>query len=116
MYHDDLKTKAHLFAKSTYAVTRNFPKEELYGITSQLRRASLSVVLNYIEGFARRRDDNCKVYKNFLEIAYGSLREAKYLIFFSFSEGYLNKIFYDKLIKEADDIGGMLWGIIQKIK
>ncbi|PJB19449.1 four helix bundle protein, partial [Candidatus Falkowbacteria bacterium CG_4_9_14_3_um_filter_36_9] len=58
-------------------ITRSFPKDELYGITSQLRRAALSVILNYIEGYARKRD---KVYKNFLEISYGSLKEAKYLL------------------------------------
>ena len=44
------------FVHFVYNITRKFPKEELYGITSQLRRASLSVILNYIEGYARGKE------------------------------------------------------------
>jgi len=88
----------------------------LYGLTSQLRRAVLSIILNYIEGFARRKSDNCKVYKNFLEISYGSLKETKYLIYFAFTENYLDQDDYNLLLKLADDIGGMVWSIINKIK
>lgn len=88
----------------------------MYGLTSQLRRAVLSIILNYIEGFARRKSDNCKVYKNFLEISYGSLKETKYLIYFAFTENYLDQDDYNLLLKLADDIGGMVWSIINKIK
>ena len=96
-----------------YALSRKFPKEELYGATSQLRRAALSVILNYIEGYARVKD---KVHKNFLEISYGSLKESKYLLHFSFSEKFLSKTDYEKTIKLAEDIGAMLWGIIRKLE
>jgi len=115
-FHDRLKLKMHKYVKYVYKVTKNFPKDELYGVTSQLRRASLSVILNYIEGYARRKNKKCKVYKNFLEISYGSLRETKYLIYFSYTEEYLNGSDYQYLIKLADDIGKMLWGTIDKIK
>lgn len=115
-FHDDLKLKMHQYVKSVYKVSKNFPRDELYGLTSQLRRAAMSVILNYIEGFARRKGENCKVYRNFLEISYGSLKEAKYLIYFAFTENYLNQDDYNSLSKLADDIGGMLWGIINKIK
>ncbi|MDO8592833.1 MAG: four helix bundle protein [bacterium] len=115
-YHDELKLKMHQYVKSVYKASRNFPRDELYGLTSQLRRAALSIILNYIEGFARRKGDNCKVYKNFLEISYGSLKETKYLIYFALSENYLKQDDYDLLSKLADDIGGMVWGIISKIK
>ncbi|MEK7072781.1 MAG: four helix bundle protein [Patescibacteria group bacterium] len=111
-FHDDLKIKIDQYIYLIYRFSRNFPKEEIYGITSQLRRSSMSVMLNYIEGYARGRD---KVYKNFLEISYGSLKESKYLLFFSFRENYLKKEDYDKLIKLSDDIGKMLWGIIKKL-
>ncbi len=111
-YHEKLKTKMDEHAHLIYKITRNFPKEEMYGIVSQLRRAALSVVLNYIEGHARGKD---KVYKNFLEISYGSLKESKYLLDFSLKEGYLTKKDYEKAMKLAEDIGAMLWGILRKL-
>lgn len=96
-----------------YKLTKNFPKEEIYGTTSQSRRAALSVILNYIEGYARGKN---KVHKNFLEISYGSLQESKYLVDFSFEEGYLSKQDYEIAKKLADDIGAMLWGTISKLE
>jgi four helix bundle protein len=71
----------------------------------------MSVMLNYVEGFARRRSYECKVYKNFLEISYGSLKESKYLIYFSYTEGYINESDYTKLATLNDEIGKMLWKI-----
>lgn len=111
-FHDELKFKMDEYAHMIYELTKKFPKDELYGITSQLRRAALSVILNYIEGYARIKN---KVHKNFLEISYGSLKESKYLLHFSFVENYLSKDDYDKTIKLAEDIGAMLWGILRKI-
>ena len=104
----------HNFVKDVYRVTKSFPKEELYGITSQLRRAALSVILNYIEGFARRRGEKCKVYDNFLDIFFGSLKESKYLIYFSYTEEYINKRDYEKLFLQAEEISKMLWSIKRK--
>ncbi len=54
-YQEKLKSKMDEYAHLVYRLTKNFPKEELYGTTSQIRRAALSVVLNYIEGCARRK-------------------------------------------------------------
>jgi len=68
-YHEKLKLKMDRYAHFVYAITKKFPKEELFGITSQLRRSSLSVILNYIEGYARRRGKDCKVYNNFIQIS-----------------------------------------------
>lgn len=85
----------------------------MYGLTSQLRRAVLSVILNYIEGYARQRR---AVLKNFLEISYGSLKESKYLIYFSRKQVYLSEFEEKELLELADKIGAMLWGIITKIK
>ena len=59
-----------------YDITVQFPKDELYGIVSQLKRAIVSVMLNFVEGFGRRRP---KVKLNFFEISHGSARECKYL-------------------------------------
>ena len=113
MPQDVLKEKMDELAKGVYAVTRAFPKEEIYGLTSQIQRASLSVILNYIEGFARTGD---KEFKNFLQISYGSLKETQYLLFFCTREEYIKKGDYEKLMKLSDEIGAMLWKRIKTVK
>src|SRR3989338_4994548 len=112
-YHEQLKRKMDEYIHLIYRLTKKFPKDEIYGVTSQIRRAALSVILNYIEGYARGR---IKVHKNFLEIAYGSLQESKYILIFSLEENYLSKEEFDAAAKLADEIGAMLWGIIRRIK
>lgn len=85
----------------------------MYGITSQLRRAALSVVLNYIEGYARCKN---RVMKNFEEISYASLKESEYLLGFSKEEGLnIKEEDYINAIKLADEIGAMLWKTINSI-
>ena len=103
----------HEYVKGVYRITKNFPKDELYGIISQFRRAALSVILNYIEGYARLNFKNEKVYKNFLETSYGSLKESKYLLYFSYSENYSGKDDYLKLISLAEEIGKMPWKTLE---
>jgi four helix bundle protein len=90
-FHDILKLKMHSYVKLIYHITKQCPKNELYGVISQIRRSTLSIILNYIEGYARRKRSDCKIYKNFLEISYGSLKESKYLLFFSYEEKTLQK-------------------------
>lgn len=107
-YHEELKLYMHRYVRFIYRITKKFPKDELYGMTSQIRRSSLSIILNYIEGFARRKGENCKVYNNFLEIAYGSLKESKYLLFFSREENYITNEEYEEGFIMNDKIGKML--------
>lgn len=109
-FHDLLKTKMDNFVHFVYSFTKNFPKEEMYGVTSQLRRSSLSIILNYIKGYARQK---CKVNKNFLEISYASLKETDYLLDFSFKEKYLVKDDYKKAKLITDEIGAMLWSVLK---
>lgn len=108
-----LKKKMDEYAHLVYAITKQFPKEELFGAVSQLRRSALSVILNYIEGFARQKKN---VKKNFWEISYGSLKESKYLLHFCLVEGYYDQKTYKEAMKISDEIGAMLWKSIQSIK
>jgi len=68
-----------------YELTRDFPKEEIYGLTAQTRRAAVSVTSNIVEGCAR---ESQMEYFRFLEIAYGSLRELDYQISLAVKLGY----------------------------
>jgi len=112
-FQNELKNKMDEFAHLIYRLTKNFPKDELYGTVSQLRRAALSIILNYIEGFARRKK---AVKGNFWEISYSSLKETKYLIYFSYVEKYIAKADYEKAIKLAEEIGAMLWHSLRSLK
>jgi len=112
-FTESLKEKMDEYAHLVYGITKDFPKNELYGTVSQLRRSALSVILNYIEGFARQRK---AVKNNFWEISYGSLKESKYLLRFSLVEGYLKENNYKKAIALADEIGAMLWRCLQSLK
>lgn len=105
-FKEKLKEKMDKYVHFVYQITRDFPKDELYVVTSQIRRATLSVILNYIEGYARRRP---AVQLNFFEISYGSLKESKYLLHFSLTEKYISKSDYEIGLKMAEEIGAMLW-------
>jgi len=77
--------KAHAFVLNVYRETRDFPKEELYGLTSQFRRAAVSIAANIAEGFKKRgKQDKVR----FLNIAQGSLEESRYYLILSSDLGY----------------------------
>jgi four helix bundle protein len=77
---------AHRLVLLVYRVTRSFPSDELYGITSQMRRSSVSVATNIVEGYGRRTEAERF---RFLDIAFGSVRELGYLVELSRDLGYL---------------------------
>ena len=111
-YHETLKEKITRFSHLAYKISRHFPKEELYGITSQFRRAVISVALNYVEGYARIKS---KVHKNFIEIAYGSLKESRFLIDFCFEEQLISQDEFTELNNLSEEIGRMLWGMLRRM-
>jgi four helix bundle protein len=96
-----------------YQVTRQFPKEEIYGITSQIRRAALSVPTNIVEGYSRKGD---KELARFVNISLGSLGETKYLLYFSNRLGYFKEDIYNELKKGYDTLGKLLWKFYEKVK
>ena len=100
-------------AKHVYRATKNFPKEEVYGLTSQLRRAALSVPTNIVEGYSRRGD---RELARFIDIALGSLAEVKYLLHFSNGFGYLNVGEFNPLAEGANNLGGKLWKFYERVR
>lgn len=104
--------KSHTLAIETYKITKSFPKEEMYGLSSQLRRAAISIPSNIAEGRARGTD---KEYRRFLLIARGSLEEAKYQLLLAKELNYLSVEVFDEMDQLTSSIGRMLNGLINKL-
>ncbi|OGW94380.1 MAG: four helix bundle protein [Omnitrophica bacterium RIFCSPLOWO2_02_FULL_45_16] len=98
--------KADELAYQVYVETKKFPKDEVYGITSQLRRAAFSVPTNIVEGTGRQGRNEMKQFTN---IALGSLAETEYLLEFCLRLKYLSVEAYDKLESLRKEVGGLLW-------
>jgi len=101
------------FAYKVYTATRSFPKEEIYGITSQVRRSALSIPTNIVEGYSRKGD---KELAHFVNISLGSLGEVKYLIYFSHRLEYLQDPEYKELCDGYNVLGKMLWKFYKAIR
>lgn len=97
-------------AKKIYKATNKFPTNELYGIISQLKRASLSVPLNIVEGYAR---NSKKEFRQFLKISLGSVAEVGYLLEFSFEQGFLKEETFKELMDLRDQCGQLLWKLFK---
>ncbi len=98
---------------SIYEKTRVFPRDELFGLTSQMRRAAVSVVANIVEGSAR---DSEAEYLHFLNMAFGSLREVGYYIDLASRLGYLPADVADDLNARYDETARVLSGLIQSFR
>jgi four helix bundle protein len=105
--------KSYKLALEIYKATSAFPKHELYGLSSQLRRASVSVVSNISEGYARKGRAE---YVNFLSMAYASLSELETQLLLSKDLGYIDENGLTKLLSLKEEIGGMLFTMQQKLK
>jgi len=95
-----------------YERTQSFPREEMYGLTSQLRRASYSVPANIVEGSSR---ESKKDYLHFLYIARGSLSETQYFIHLARRLGYLSREEADKLHEQTKLTFACLHGLTQAV-
>ena len=96
-----------------YGVTRRFPKEELYGLTSQIRRSAVSVPANIAEGAGRQHK---KEYLHFLYIAKGSLAETRYHLHLSRRLGYLSDDEYGRLDALQNEAASTLQGLIASVQ
>lgn len=96
-----------------YKITSKYPKDEIYGITSQLRRAAVSIPLNIAEGYGRKSDLE---FKRFLRISLGSSNETMTLIELSKDLKYITEGEYNKLIEQYDILGKKIYTMIENWK
>ena len=93
-------------AVEMYRITKEYPREELYGLTSQIKRASTSIPLNIAEGYGKK--ENANEFKRFLYMAIGSCNEMRVLMDLSARLGFISEENHRKYEKEYDEIGRML--------
>jgi four helix bundle protein len=111
----DLKVwqKSHQITLEIYKVTGTFPREELFGLTSQMRRASASVPANIAEGCGRNSESD---FARFLTIAMGSASELEYQLLLSHDLSLLDETEYMRLSTDIGEVKRMLTVFIQKLK
>lgn len=98
---------------AVYTVTKGFPKEEMYGLVSQMRRAAVSVPSNIVEGCSRESQIE---YLRFLEIAFGSLRELHYQLSLSYKLQYIQTNSYEHLEKQLIETEKVLSTLIRSLR
>ena len=105
--------KAMDLAVEIYEITKKFPKEEIYGLTGQLRRAAVSVPSNIAEGAA---DRTTQQFSNFLSNSIGSLNEIDTQLELGLRLGYLPKNDYDRLFKLLDECLALTYGLRKSLR
>ena len=105
--------KVYEFALGIYRMTKMFPREELYGLTNQMRRAALSISANIAEGYERQHR---KEYIQFLMIAHGSLGETETFLLFAKDLGYIDEKVYGALDNQRQEIRRLLRSLINALK
>jgi four helix bundle protein len=113
--YKDLKVweKAHAFTLKIYQVTKSFPKEELYSLTNQIRRAASSIPANIAEGCGKKTQLELA---HFLNIALGSANEAEYFILLSKDLNYLPAGKHVELTDNINEVKAMLISLINKVR
>jgi four helix bundle protein len=111
----DLKVweKAHQIVLEVYGITCEFPKEELYGLVSQMRRSASSIPTNIAEGCGRGSEAD---FARFLQIAMGSACEIEYQLLLSRDLHFIDKNTYEQLDLKITEVKRMLTALIQKIR
>jgi len=100
-------------ALAVYRATQRFPREERFGLTSQMRRAAVSVPSNIVEGCARHGERD---YLHFLDMAYGSCRELEYQISLALRLQYLNEEIHPALASNCQETSKVLNGLIRSLR
>ncbi|MGE5113993.1 MAG: four helix bundle protein [Acidobacteriaceae bacterium] len=105
--------RSHQLTLGVYKATQKFPREELYGLISHLRRSSSSVPCNIAEGCGRRGNGE---FHKFLQIAMGSASEVEYQLLLSYELGYVAETEYRDLSKDIVEVKKMLAGLIKRVE
>ena len=111
---EDLKVwqKAHQLTLTIYKITRSFPADERFGLTSQIRRSAASICSNISEGYKKSRRE----FVRFLDISIGSLEETKYHLLLSRDLSYLKLDQFNELYNLSSEIGKMLNSLTNKLR
>lgn len=104
--------RAHKLVIDIYANSKGFPKDELYGVTSQLRRAAVSISANIVEGAGRKTKPD---FARFLTISLGSTNEVEYFFLLSKDLGYLKDRDYESLNNQLIEVRKMLLSFTKKV-
>jgi len=104
---------ARKFVVEIYKLTRKFPKDELFGLISQLRRAAVSVLLNIAEGSDRKSDVE---FIRFLRIALSSLEEVVSGLYISLDQNFINQDQFNNLYGNANELAAKLNALMNKLK
>jgi four helix bundle protein len=105
--------KAHMLTLDVYKASKSFPRDEMYGLTSQMRRASVSIGANIAEGACRRGDVD---FARFLQIAVGSASELEYHLLLARDLELMGASDYRRLSDEAVEVKRMLASLMQKLR
>lgn len=105
--------KSMTLVTKTYEITQLFPKEELFGLTSQIRRSAISIPSNIAEGYGRGSN---KEYHRFLNISLSSLFEYQTQIEIAKNINYLNENDFNKLYENSRELEVMMASLIRKVK
>ena len=105
--------KSFKLVKNIYKITENFPKSEIYGLTSQMRRSSVSIPSNIAEGFVRKHR---KEFSQFISIAFGSGAELETQLELAYRIGYLEEKDFHQFTSELSIIGKKLNTLIGRLR
>lgn len=103
--------KAIDFVDKIYSLTKDYPRDEMFGLTSQLRRAAVSISLNIAEGSARTKKD----FGRFIDMARGSIFECVAVLKLSARQNYINQLKFSELERDLVEISKMLSGLKRKL-
>ena len=105
--------KAMSITEQVYRLTRSFPREEQFGLTSQTRRAAVSIPANIAEGYGR---GTRPAYASFVRIAQGSLKELETHLLIGERVGFISTDDIQPLLADADELGRMLRSLLNKLR
>ena len=105
--------RAHALTLDVYHSSKSFPREEMHGLTSQMRRASASIGANSAEGSCRRGDID---FARFLQIAAGSASELEYHLLLGLDLKLLQTLEYERLSSQAVEVKRMLASLLQRLR